>query len=244
MAPTAEDVVMLAPPAGPSVREPSRRDVEHCLRLRAASRRLGLDLLATVPPHAMDYIGGAIGILCGKTFFFETESVSAVLADCCIFDWIESGENAVERYARETPPLEGTYWHELLNGMLRSRYDVLDVHERMPGVGVRASSLVDGEEVCILDIDLGQRDGIEGATMAARLLPVGELWMTSAPALDIARPLAVAALRTFARTTASMVGGPGGSLEDHELVLTIVRACLAHNHSRRMRLSALPAQPR
>ena len=137
MAPTAEDVVMLAPPAGPRVREPSRRDVEHCLRLRAASRRLGLDLLATVPPHAMDYIGGAIGILCGKTFFFETESVSAVLADCCIFDWIESDENAVERYARETPPLEGTYGHELLNGMLRSRYDVLDVHERMPGAGVR-----------------------------------------------------------------------------------------------------------
>ncbi|MHC4247805.1 MAG: hypothetical protein ACYS9X_01625 [Planctomycetota bacterium] len=233
MVPTAEEVVAQAPTAAPPAREPTRGDVERYLRLRAASRRLNHDLLAIVPPHALDHIGAAIGILCGRTFVFETESVAAVLADCCIFDWLEDGETAPERYARETPPLEGTYEHELLEAMLRARYDVIDVVERRPGIGVRASSLVDGKDVRLLDVDLGERTGAEGTALAARLLPVGEFWMTSAPALEIARPLAVAALSTFARTAPSRADGPAGPLEDHEVVLTIVRAGLEARRGRR-----------
>ncbi|MHC5054225.1 MAG: hypothetical protein ACYTKD_05865 [Planctomycetota bacterium] len=235
MAPTAEEVVALSPTTAPPAREASRGDVERYLRLRAASRRLNHDLLAIVPPHALDHIGAAIGILCGRTFVFETESVAAVLADCCIFDWLEGGETAPERYARETPPLEGTYEHELLEAMLGARYDVIDVVERRPGVGVRASSLVDGKDVRLLDVDLGERTGAEGTALAARLLPVGEFWMTSAPALEIARPLAVAALRTFARTAPSRADGPAGPLEDREVVLTIVRAGLEARRGRRAR---------
>lgn len=238
MAPTAEEVIALVPVADPPAREPSRADVERYLRLRAASRKLNHDLLAIVPPHAMDHIGAAIGILCGKTFFFETESVAAVLADCCIFDWLEGGETAPRRYAREIPPLEGTYEHELIEAMLGARYDIIDIVERRPGVGVRALSLVDGKDVRVLDVDLGGKTGIVGETLAVRLLPVGEFWMTSAPALEIARPLAVAALRTFARTTPSRADGPGGPLDDHELVLTIVRAGLEARRGRRVEAEA------
>ncbi len=233
MAPTAEEVIALASTEARPARGPARVDVEHYLRLRAASRRLNHDLLATVPPHAMDHVGAAIGILCGKTFVFETESVAAVLADCCIFDWLEEGEAAPERYARETPPLEGTYEHELLDAMLGARYDVIEVTERKPGVGVRASSLVDGLDLRVLDIDLARKAKIPGDTFAARLLPLGEYWMTSAPALEIDRPLAVAALKTFARTTPSRADGPAGPLEDHELVLMIVRAGLEARRARR-----------
>jgi hypothetical protein len=183
----------------------------------------------------VDHIGAAIGILCGKTFVFETESVAAVLADCCIFDWLEDGLTAPERYARETPPLEGTYEHELLEAMLRPRYDIVDVVERRPGIGIVATSLADGTNVRVLDIDLGRREEIVGETLAVRLLPVGAFWMTSAPALEIARPLAVAALKTFARAAPSTIGGSTGPLEDHELVLTIVRAGLEARHARRLR---------
>ncbi len=235
MAPTAEEVIALVPMAAPRAREPLRGDVDHYLRLRAESRRLNHDLLAIVPPHAMDHIGAAIGILCGRTFFFETESVAAVLADCCIFDWLEDGATAPERYARETPPLEGTYGHELLDAMLRSRYDIVDVVERRPGVGILVSSLVDGKDLRVLDVDLSRSGGIVSETLAVRLLPVGDFWMTSAPALEIARPLAVAALKTFARTTPARAYGSTGPLDDHELVLTIVRAGLEARHGRRSR---------
>jgi hypothetical protein len=238
MAPTAEEVIALASTRGPRVREPARVDVEHYLRLRAASRRLNHDLLATVPPHALDHVGAAIGILCGKTFVFETESVAAVLADCCIFNWLEDGEPAPKRYARETPPLEGTYAHELLDAMLGARYDVIEVVERKAGVGVRATSLADGRELRVLDIDLARKAESAGDTFAARLLPLGEYWMTSAPALEIDRPLAVAALKTFARTWPSRSDGPAGPLEDHELVLTIVRAGLEALRARRRSAAA------
>jgi hypothetical protein len=235
MAPTAEEMIAMVPTAASPTREPSLRDVDHYLRLRAESRRLNHDLLAIVPPHAMDHIGAAIGILCGRTFFFETESVAAVLADCCIFDWLEDGGTAPERYARETPPLEGTYGHELLEAMLCSRYDIVDVVERRPGIGLLASSLVDGKDVRVLDVDLGRRTDIVGETLTVRLLPMWDLCMTSAPAIVIARPLAVAALRTFARTTSSRVDESAGPLDDHELVLTIVRAGLEARHGRRSR---------
>ena len=232
MARTAEEIVAVVPTAAMAVREPSRGNVGHYLRLRAASRRLNHDLLAMVPPGAVDRIGAAIGILCGRTFFFESESVAAVLADCCIFDWLEDGETAPERYARETPPLEGTYEHEMLEAMLRPRFDIVNVDERRPGVGVVASSMVDGREVRLLDVDLGRREDVAGETLAVRLLPMGEFWMASAPVLEISRPLAVALLKTFARTSPSRADGPAGPLEDHELVLTVVRAGLEQRRGR------------
>jgi len=231
MALTASEMIAMIPAATARVR--AGGEVEHYLRLRAESRRLNRELLAIVPPHATDHIGAAIGILCGRTFFFETESVAAVLADCCIFDWLEDGRTAPERYVRDTPPLEGTYEHELLEAMLRPRYDIVDAVDQIPGVGVRARSLVDGRELRVLDIDLARKAGLVGETLALRLLPLGDWWMASAPALEIARPLAVATVRTFARTASSDTYESTGPLEDHELVLMVVRAGLEQRRGRR-----------
>lgn len=238
MTPRAECVLPAAPPAATGVRAPGRRDVERYLRLRAASRRLNHNLLATVPPETMDYVGNAMGILCGRTFFFETESVAAVLADCCFFDRAVGGANLARRYAEEAPPFEGTYEHELLEAMLRARYAVLDVRERVPGVGVNATDLLGGGEVGVLDLDLARRADVEGAVLAARLLPLDGWWMTSAPALEIERGVAFALLRTFARAAPSLAEGPGGGPEDGELVLTIVRACLEGGRTRSRGLEA------
>src|ERR1700682_5443562 len=94
---------------------PTREDVDRYRTLRAVNRELNSRILKTIPRHAYDDVGDAIGILRNGVLFFDTEDVSSVLADCCLYDWYENGKNLVQRYLEMHPQKPGTDEHYVLS---------------------------------------------------------------------------------------------------------------------------------
>ena len=65
---------------------PSPLDVERYKRLRLAAKELNHRLTKTIPREGFSEIGEAIGILHDGVFVFDTEDVTSVLMDCCLYD--------------------------------------------------------------------------------------------------------------------------------------------------------------
>src|SRR6059036_3473042 len=78
---------------------PTRQDVERYRKLRALSMDLNHRIIKTIPRQAYEDIGDAIGIRRNGVLQFETEDMSSVLMDCCLYDWFEKGKNVVQRYS-------------------------------------------------------------------------------------------------------------------------------------------------
>src|SRR5262245_16099817 len=87
---------------------PTRQDVERYRRFRALCVELNRNLVKTIPRQAYDEIGDALGIRRNGVLVSETEDMSSVLADCCLYDWYENGKNLVERYAEKHAAIPGT----------------------------------------------------------------------------------------------------------------------------------------
>ena len=64
-------------------------------------RALGMDLnhrvIKTIPRRAYDEVGDAMGILSNGVLEFESEDMTSVLMDCCLYDWFQSGKRCVQQ---------------------------------------------------------------------------------------------------------------------------------------------------
>jgi len=210
------------PPVAPV---PTRADVERYMRLREAARRLANEMLSTIPKRAMDDIGEALGIACGNTLVFDSEEISDVFTDCCLYDWIHGGRNLVRKYAEKHPPPEDPDEREVLTAMLHARYTILDIRECVPEAGVRAVDGPAGRELFLLDMGLSRSSWMEDMmTFAVRILPIGEFWMTTGCALPITDLFPLALLKNispddFGREMAEL-------LEEPHARMTVVRSCI------------------
>ena len=61
-----------------------------------------------IPRRAFEEVGEAIGIRHNDVLVFDSEDMSSVLMDCCLYDWFESGKNVVQRYSAAQPAKPGT----------------------------------------------------------------------------------------------------------------------------------------
>src|ERR1700722_12028870 len=103
---------------------PSGQDVERYRRVRALSVRLSQRILDTVPVQALSDVGDAIGIRHDRVVIFESDEMSSVMADCCLYDWFENGKNRVQQYAETHPARPGTDESDLLNAYTQAKYRV------------------------------------------------------------------------------------------------------------------------
>jgi hypothetical protein len=201
---------------------PTRQDVERYRRLRALSLELSHKIFDTVPRQAFAEVGDAIGIRHNGVLVFDSEDMSGVMADCCLYDWFEDGKNLVQRYAETHPATPGTDESDLLNAYTQAKYRVVSMHSAVPDAGVHCRDILDNEEFFVMDLGLSRSLGSGVAALATRTIPLGEYWMTGGAGLPITSKEAIKrALIGADGGKHKLLEGPGG------FALLIVRALLA-----------------
>lgn len=201
---------------------PTRADVERYRRLRGLGMDLSHRIIKTIPRQTIYDVGDAIGILRNGVLEFESEDMTSVLMDCCLYDWFEDGKNVVQRYSETHPAKPGTDERYLLDAYLQAKYRVLVVQSGAPGAGLHCRDVLHGEELFLMDLGLSQTAKNAGAAFATRTIPLGEYWMTSGAGLPINSKAAVQdALKRIESGKQKLAAGPGS------VPLLIVRTCLA-----------------
>jgi len=164
---------------------PTGQDVERYRRFRALSMELSHRIVKTIPPRAYDEVGDAIGVLHNGVLVFDSEDMSNVMLDCCLYNWFENGKNLVQRYAETHPPKPGTDESYLLNAYTQARYRILALHSAVPDAGVHCSDVLNNEDFFLMDLAMSRGLGSGGASFATRTIPLGEYSMTSGAGLPI-----------------------------------------------------------
>src|SRR5580693_8514457 len=111
---------------------PTREDVERYRRFRALGAEPSHRIVKTIPKHAYEEIGDAIGIRRDGVLVFDSEDMTGVLMDCCLHDWLENGKNLVQRYADTHAATPGSDESYLLSAYTRARYRVLVTQSSVP----------------------------------------------------------------------------------------------------------------
>jgi hypothetical protein len=182
---------------------------------------LNSKIVNTIPRQTIQAVGDALGILRNGILVFQSQDMTSVLMDCCVYDWFEDGKNVIQRYSETHPAKPGTDEGYLLEAGLQAKYRVLVVESAAPGAGVHCRDVMHGEELFLMDLGLSQAAGVSGAALATRTIPLGEYWMTSGAALPINSGDALkAALRRAESGKWKWAAGPG------IVSLRLVRACL------------------
>lgn len=201
---------------------PTRQDVERYRRWRALSMDLNHRIIKTIPPHAYDEVGDAIGIRHNGVIVFHSDDMSSVLMDCCLYDWFENGKNLVQRYAETHPAKPGTDESYLMSACTQAKYRILVMQSAVPGAGLYCHDILNREELFVMDLALSRSLECGSAALATRTIPLGEYWMTGGAGLPINSKKVI--LHAFSRIESGKykaLEGPG------RVALWMVRACLA-----------------
>src|SRR5215471_8220508 len=157
---------------------PTRQDVERYRSLRAVSMELNHRILKTIPRQALDEIGDALGIRRNSALVFDSEDMTSVMMDCCLYDWYENGKNLVQRYAETHPATPGTDEGYLLQACLQAKYRILMVQSAVPGAGIHCQDVLNGGELFLMDIAMSQSVPNGNAALATRTISLGKYCMT------------------------------------------------------------------
>jgi hypothetical protein len=164
---------------------PERQDVEQYRRWRASLMELNNKMIRTVPREAYQDVGDALGIRHNGVLVFDSEDMSSVLMDCCIYDWFQNGKNVVQRYSETHATTTGTDESHVLNACLQAKYAVLVAQSPVPGAGLYCQDILNGGELFLMDVALSQSLNQAGAALATRIIPLAQHWITSGAGLPI-----------------------------------------------------------
>jgi hypothetical protein len=151
---------------------PSWSDVERYKRLRSLSKDLNHRMVQTIPHKTVPAVGEAIGILHKGVLVFETEDMSGVLVDCCLYDWPREGKSRVQQYAETRTLAPGSEEHELLQAYLRAEYRILVPQARWRGAGVYFADAFSADQFFVMDIGLSQSPLHPEMALASRIIPL------------------------------------------------------------------------
>ena len=190
--------------------------------MRALSTDLNGRIIKTIPRRAYHEVGDAIGILSNGVLEFESEDMTSVLMDCCLYDWFQSGKNVVQQYSETHPAPPGTDEQYLLSAYVQAKYRVLVSQSAVADAGIRCQDVLNDEGLFVMDFGLSQSAKGASAAFATRTIPLGEYWMATGAGLPISsKEAALDALGQITSGKQKSFEGPGS------VALRIVRACLA-----------------
>jgi hypothetical protein len=195
-------------------------------RLRQAGIVLNHKLVNLLDGDTITEGGQRLGILRDNVQLFDSESMTSVLMDYCIYNLYKDGMNAVQRYVAQSPPPPGSDEMILLNAMLKARYSVLMVKEVERGVGAVVEDLLFQGTDFLVDINFANI-AEERLALATRIIPFEGYITTGGAGLPVARPEMTRILDEINR-----ILGPKINLnrltrnQESELAASSIRACL------------------
>jgi hypothetical protein len=209
--------------ASPALRFiPSRSAVERYRHVRALSAQLNHKVLDTLPGNALVETGKLLGIVRGKRFILDSEDEMSVLADACLYDWIQDGKSPMERYAEKHAPPPETEEYEILQSFLGAVYRIVIVQSRIEGAGVDCRDIFTGGSLFVMDFGLSQSP--LNIAYATRTIPVGPFWMSGGAGLPTGS-LGIKAV--IARLKEEDLLRDIGFTDPHRAAITIIRTLLA-----------------
>jgi hypothetical protein len=218
---------------------PTRQDVERYRRFRALSRDLNHRIIKTIPRHAYDEVGDAIGVLHNGVLVFDSEDMASVMMDCCLYDWFEDGKNLVQRYAETHPAKPGTDESYLMGACTQAKYRVLMVQSAVPDAGLHCRDVLNNEELFLMHLAMSRSFGTGDTAIATRTISLGEYWMSGGAGLPInSKKTILDALSRIESRKHDLLEGPGS------VALVIVRACLAAGVADYVRYENAGGKPR
>ena len=201
---------------------PNQSDIERYRAFRAVSLAVNHRIIKIIPARAYDEIGDALGIRRAGVLVFDSDDMSSVLMDCCVYNWFENGKTLVERYAETHPAKPGTEESYLLQALLQAKYRILVVQSVVAGAGIHCKDVLNGEELFVMDLAFSRTIPDSGMAIATRTIPLGEYSMTGGAGLPISsKQDGLDALCRIKSVKSRPLHGPGG------VALPIARACLA-----------------
>ncbi|HEV3121673.1 MAG TPA: hypothetical protein VGY53_07215, partial [Isosphaeraceae bacterium] len=156
-------------------------------RIRQTKFRLNNILAQTLSKSAIDESGRKLGILKGDILAFGAEDEVAVLMDYAIYNCPANGRNAVQVYFEKTPPPPQSEEMAVLKALLEARYTLLEVSEKVPGVGLVVKDLRTDEAHFLCDINLGTTATLP-MVLATRVVAMEGFLMTGGAALPVISP--------------------------------------------------------
>jgi hypothetical protein len=196
-------------------------------------------IIKTIPRQAYDEIGDALGIRCNGVLVFDSEDMTSVMMDCCLYDWFENGKNLIQRYAETHPATPGTDESYLLQACLQAKYRILVPKAAVPGAGLHCQDVLNSGELFLMDLAMSQNIPRGNTALATRTIPLGEYWMTGGAGLPISSKESILdALRRIGTQHYRPLQGPGA------VALSIARACLAAGAADYITYESMEAGPR
>jgi len=227
-----------APPALPMLDSQSvARRRESYLRLREASYRLVNEkVLPAYLGDAVEFAGSSLGMLDGKVLSLQTQDESAVLMDHAIFNYRVEGRNIVERYGEAHGEELTSLERKWLVGAEQSRHTLVLIAEAIPGLGMTAHDVFWDEQLLIVDLNFS-RSKVVGLTLATRLIPVDDYYITSGAALPIVSHYAFLEIGEYLRRTRLDLNKIKDLAPDRATLLEafIIRTLLDEQSSERVR---------
>jgi SEC-C motif-containing protein len=202
---------------------PSWSDVERYKRLRSLGKDLNHRMVQTIPRETTYAVGEAIGILHKGVLVFQTEDMSGVLMDCCLYDWPLAGKSCVQRYAETHTLMPSSDEHELLQAYLRAEYRILVPKALWRGAGVYFTDAFSEDQFFVMDVGLSQSPLNPKVAWASRIIPLGAYWMTGGVGLPMTTEARQIAYR---RLAAEGVLEDGTITDRRRMALVTVRTCL------------------
>jgi hypothetical protein len=174
---------------------------ESYLQLREASYRLVNEkILSAYLGEAIEYAGSSLGMLVGNTLSLQTEDESAVLMDHAIFNYRVAGRNIVERYGDAHGDELMALERKWLVGAEKSRHTLVLIGESIPGLGMTAHDVFWDEQLLIVDLNFS-RCKVAGLTLATRLIPIDDYYISSGAVLPIVSHHAFLEIGEYLRRT-------------------------------------------
>jgi hypothetical protein len=208
--------------------------------LRKVNFSLNNRLVRTLSKDAIHCAGRKLGILQRETLVFDNEVDMEVLMDFAIYDIREKGKNAIERMLATQSAQSDSDETRMLQGMSQARYSIFLIENAEPGVGVHLRDVVRGDTHFVHDTNMSMT-GKSGLLLAARIITVGEIHMTSGAALPMVAVPAHGREAFLAKEAArlkQMASGVDSPDNQSEFAARIIRFCFQKGLSAQLRLAA------